>query len=81
MLTILYSFIGCFFALYLHDLYKKNTTQEPINKAVKREIPENIGKFDDPLGGYEKYKDKDSKLYRSINRKVADRVEIGTDSN
>lgn len=84
MINILYSFIGCFFALYIHDLHKKYTItqQETLNKTVKREAPENIGKFADPLGGYEKYKDKDTQLYRTINnRKVADRIEIGTDSN
>ena len=63
MINIVYSFIGCFFALIIHDVIKK-----PKNKvkdsSLKREIPKNIGRFADPLGEYEQYKDK-SGLYKT----------------
>lgn len=66
-MEIVYSFIGCFLALilndFIEDLFGKKNKQnsEPV---VKREIPKNIGRFSDPLGEYEQYKDK-NRLYKS----------------
>lgn len=66
-MEIIYSFIGCFFALIVNDfieqLFKRKTKQND-TPVVKREIPKNIGRFADPLGEYEQYKD-DNKLYKS----------------
>lgn len=66
-MEIIYSFIGCFFALIIKDiaeqLFKKKSKQNaPV--VMKREIPKNIGRFADPLGEYEQYKD-NNKLYKS----------------
>lgn len=65
-MEIIYSFIGCFFALIVNeiieDLFKKNKQKN--TPVIKREIPKNIGRFADPLGEYEQYKD-DNKLYKS----------------
>lgn len=62
-MEIVYSFIGCFFALLIHDLFTKKHKQNN-TPVVKREIPKNIGRFSDPLGEYEQYKDK-NRLYKS----------------
>lgn len=65
-MEIIYSFIGCFFALIVNDFidsFKKRNKQND-TPVVKREIPKNIGRFADPLGEYEQYKD-DNKLYKS----------------
>ena len=65
-MEIIYSFIGCFFALIIHDfidLLKKRNKQKD-TPVIKREIPKNIGRFSDPLGEYEQYKDK-NRLYKS----------------
>jgi hypothetical protein len=65
-MEIIYSFIGCFFALIVNeiieDLFKKNKQKN--TPVIKREIPKNIGRFADPLGEYEQYKD-DNNLYKS----------------
>lgn len=66
-MEIIYSFIGCFFALIVNDfieqLFKRKNKQNDM-PVVKREIPKNIGRFADPLGDYEQYKD-DNRLYKS----------------
>lgn len=65
-MEIVYSFIGCFFALIVNDFidsFKKRNKQND-TPAIKREIPKNIGRFSDPLGEYEQYKDK-NRLYKS----------------
>ena len=66
-MEIIYSFIGCFFALIVNDfieqLFKRKNKQND-TPVVKREIPKNIGRFADPLGDYEQYKDK-NRLYKS----------------
>lgn len=66
-MEIIYSFIGCFFALIVNDfieqLFKRKNKQND-TPVVKREIPKNIGRFADPLGEYEQYKD-DNRLYKS----------------
>lgn len=66
-MEIIYSFIGCFFALIVNDfieqLFNKKNKQKD-TPVVKREIPKNIGRFADPLGEYEQYKDK-NRLYKS----------------
>lgn len=65
-MEIIYSFLGCFFALIVNeiieDLFKKNKQKK--TPVIKREIPKNIGRFADPLGEYEQYKD-DNNLYKS----------------
>ena len=62
MINILYSFIGCLFALIINNFIKVQKKDIQVTKG--REIPKNIGKFADPLGEYEPYKDK-NKLYKS----------------
>lgn len=66
-MEIVYSFLGCFFALIVNDfieqLFNKKNKQND-TPVVKREIPKNIGRFADPLGEYEQYKDK-NRLYKS----------------
>lgn len=84
--TFISSLLGCFFALLIHDLGKlwirpKNESTKG-NEPITREAPKNIGRFKDPLAGYEKYKKEDG-LYRPIKNKVVKRIEIGenNDSN
>ncbi len=66
-MEIIYSFLGCFLALivneFIEDLFGKKNKQNNTS-GVKREIPKNIGRFTDPLGDYEQYKD-DNRLYKS----------------
>ena len=63
MINIVYSFIGCFFALIIHDVIRipKNKIKD---NTQKREIPKNIGRFADPLGEYEQYKEQNG-LYKT----------------
>ena len=64
MINIVYSFIGCFFALIIYDAIKKTKKNKVKDSLLKREIPKNIGRFADPLGEYEQYKDKNG-LYKT----------------
>lgn len=67
MFEILHSFIGCFFALIIYKLLMNLIKRKPKqmdSQQIKREVPKNIGRFADPLGEYEKYKD-DNMLYKS----------------
>lgn len=61
MINILYSFIGCFFALRLQKLITNTAKDKAIQKRI---VPKNIGRFADPLGDYEPYKDENN-LYKS----------------
>lgn len=71
------AFLGASLALKIND---KASEDEAQTKVKTREIPENIGRFSDPLGSYDKYKDTETGLYRSkSNRKVVNRS--GEDSN
>lgn len=59
MINIVYSFIGCFFALLINEFIKKKTnTVQP--KMNRREIPNSIRSFSDPLMDYKRYKDEDN---------------------
>ena len=87
METFISSLLGCFFALLIHDLIKNwirptNNGHTKGNEPIIREAPKNIGRFKDPLEGYEKYKKEDG-LYRPIKKKAVNRIEIGenNDSN
>lgn len=64
MINVLYSFIGCFFSLFLYNVIFKRKTSQIKNRRISREIPPNYGKFADPLGEYENYKDKNN-LYKT----------------
>lgn len=78
MINIVYSFIGCFFALLIHDvIVKVNKPKQAEPRVFKRETPKNIGRFSDPLGNYEPYKDDKTHLYKSyvpkkVNRRGGD---------
>lgn len=63
MINIVYSFIGYFLALIIHDVIRipKNKIKD---NSPKREIPKNIGRFADPLGEYEQYKEQNG-LYKT----------------
>lgn len=65
MINIVYSFIGCFFALVLNELIKKklNKNKKQEIKEVK-EMPTNIKAFADPLMDYKQYKE-DNNLYKT----------------
>ena len=74
-MEIIYSFIGCFFALVIYDLVKLITNKKKKQTSIqsnKREIPKNIGRFADTLGEYEYYKD-DNNLYKSYVPKKSQR--------
>ena len=77
-MEIIYSFIGCFFALVIYDLVKLITNKKKKQTSIqsnKREIPKNIGRFADPLGEYEYYKG-DNNLYKSyVPKKIQRRGE------
>lgn len=77
------SFFGAFFAVVIASLIGtkdvKNVEETKEQKPKEREIPKNIGRFSDPLAGYDKYRDENTDLYRSVKRKVENRV--GEDSN
>lgn len=65
-MIIVYSFIGCFFALIIYDFVKRLFEKQAKNetKELQRTVPKNIGKFRDPMGEYEKYKD-ETNLYKT----------------
>lgn len=66
MINIVYSFIGCFFALLINNLIvKANKPKQVERKTLNREPQKNVGRFADPLGEYEAYKDDVSHLYKS----------------
>ena len=81
--TFLGSLLGCFFALIVHDIInnwvKPVQPEQKANRPVIREAPKNIGRFRDPLEGYDKYKE--NGLYRPIKQKVVKRIEIGSDND
>ena len=67
-MEILYSFIGCLLAILLHDLIgliPNRVKQVEEMSPKKRQIPTNIGRFSDPLGEYEHYKDDKTHLYKT----------------
>lgn len=67
MFEMLYSFIGCFFALLIYELFEKLINKKPkqvLTEEKRRQVPKNIGRFADPLGEYEQYKDTNN-LYKS----------------
>lgn len=84
METFISSLLGCFFALLICRVLENwaRPKNEPTkgNEPITREAPKNIGRFKDPLAGYEKYKKEDG-LYRPIKNKVVKRIEIGSDND
>ena len=61
-IIIICELLGILIVDILH-LAKKPNVQE--KKVLRREIPKNIGRFADPIGNYEPYKDDVSHLYKS----------------
>ena len=81
--TFLLSYLGCMVALLTHDIMlkvsepKKEPQKESHRVVYKRETPKNIGRFADPLGEYEAYKDEKTHLYKTyvpkrVNRRGGD---------
>lgn len=61
-IIIICELLGILIVNILH-LAKKPNVQE--KKVLRREVPKNIGRFSDPIGNYEPYKDDISHLYKS----------------
>lgn len=77
--TFLGSFLGVFLGVFFVSVLK--VSKENDDEESVREAPENISSISDPLSLYNKYQDKNSKLYKSIKPKVVNRVEIGADED
>lgn len=76
-MEILYSFLGTMLAILIHDLFTITKKPKQVEQKVyKREVPKNIGRFADPLGEYDRYKDKVTNLYTSYVPKKTKRGEI-----
>lgn len=64
MINIVYSFVGCFFALFINELINKKTRNTTQSKTNRRETAINVKNFADPLVDYKRYKDEDN-LYKT----------------
>lgn len=79
-MEMILAFAGAYLGATLAFKINKNVPEKEEPEIKAREIPKNIGRFSDPLGSYEKYRDEETGLYRSkSNRKVVNRS--GEDSN
>lgn len=79
-MEMILAFAGAYLGATLAFKININASRKEEPEIKVREIPENIGRFSDPLGCYDKYKDEDTGLYRSkTKRKVVNRS--GEDSN
>lgn len=59
--------------LIVNILHLKRKTNVQEKKVLRREVPKNIGRFADPIGNYEPYKDDVSHLYKSYVPKKTNR--------
>lgn len=59
--------------LIVNILHLKRKTNMQEKKVLRREVPKNIGRFSDPIGNYEPYKDDISHLYKSYIPKKTNR--------
>lgn len=59
--------------LIVNILHLKKKTNVQEKKVFRREVPKNIGRFSDPIGNYEPYKDDISHLYKSYIPKKTNR--------
>lgn len=59
--------------LIVNILHLKKKTNVQEKKVLRREVPKNIGRFSDPIGNYEPYKDDISHLYKSYIPKKTNR--------
>lgn len=79
-MDLILAFAGAYIGATLAIKINTNKPHKDEPEVKVREIPKNIGRFSDPLGSYEKYRDEETGLYRSkSNRKVVNRS--GEDSN
>lgn len=72
MINIVYSFLGCFFALLINELIKKKSKNAMQTKTNRRETAINVKSFADPLVNYKRYKDEDN-LYKTYVPKKSER--------
>ena len=73
-MDLILAFAGAYLGATLAFKINKNVPEKEEPETKVREIPKNIGRFSDPLGSYEKYKDEETGLYRSKSkRKVVNR--------
>ena len=57
---------GTVLGVFIHDFITLRVKPKQAEvKAIRREVPENYGKFADPIGEYEQFKDVKTNLYTS----------------
>lgn len=81
MWTLIGCFLGCFLGTFVAYLLIGELKKAEPDEELTREAPKNISSISDPLSRYEKYADKNSRLYKPIKNKVVNRVEIGSDED
>lgn len=76
LVTIIDVFAGCLLAIVVRDLFKPKPKQVE-KQVIRRVVPVNYGKFADPIGEYEQFKDERTNLYTSyVPKKKSRRGEV-----